>query len=215
MAIVNSLAVGKATKTAGEITYANVRGRTIARRRIIANKSDTAEQRRQRTQFGKVSTLAAIIDPYIKQNFVPSAYGSARNRFIKSCWAQIRALAANYNYDELTYEQILQLFPEYNIPAQLGIEISGGISLTSNEDDTSLKGHLSIADMGYTKVEFQVMNITTKTYIASVPATLENGIWSADLSIQWSSSSKVVMFLAYVDGKPINNYSAYKANPLL
>lgn len=85
MAIIRSLAVGKARKSAGNITYQTVKGRTIAREKpaFVAN-PDTPLQQAQR---GKMRKLVAawrawfsLLKPYFT---VIDGYGSAYNQFVK------------------------------------------------------------------------------------------------------------------------------------
>lgn len=81
MAIVNSLAIGKSVKSAGNLTYKTVRGRTIASQRITSNKSNTAKQQVQRDLFKNVSMSIALCRAYIDSCYEKSKYGSARNAF--------------------------------------------------------------------------------------------------------------------------------------
>lgn len=85
MAIIRSLAVGKARKSAGNLTYQTVKGRTIAREKpaFVAN-PDTPLQQAQR---GKMRNLVAawrawfsLMKPYFT---VIDGYGSAYNQFVK------------------------------------------------------------------------------------------------------------------------------------
>lgn len=85
MAIIRSLAVGKARKSAGNLTYQTVKGRTIAREKpaFVAN-PDTPLQQEQR---GKMRNLVAawrawfsLMKPYFT---VIDGYGSAYNQFVK------------------------------------------------------------------------------------------------------------------------------------
>lgn len=81
MAIINSLAIGKSVKSAGNLTYKTVRGRTIASQRITQNKSNTPFQQNQRQRFAKISTSMKLIQQYIDICFEKSKYGSSRNAF--------------------------------------------------------------------------------------------------------------------------------------
>ena len=84
MAIVNSLAIGKSRKSAGNLTYKTVRGRTIASQRITENKSNTVRQAEQRNKFSLVSQAIALCKSYVDLAYEKSKYGSARNEFMKS-----------------------------------------------------------------------------------------------------------------------------------
>lgn len=84
MAIINSLAIGKSVKSAGNLTYRTIRGRTIASQRIVSNKSNTAKQAAQRSSFSMSSQAVALCRTYVDYAYEKSKYGSARNEFMKT-----------------------------------------------------------------------------------------------------------------------------------
>lgn len=84
MAIINSLAIGKSVKSAGNLTYKTVRGRTIASQRIFTNKSNSPSQINQREGFAKVSQSMKLIQQYIDACYEKSKYGSSRNAFFST-----------------------------------------------------------------------------------------------------------------------------------
>ena len=97
MAVVRSLGIGEGRKSAGMLTYRNVRGRTIASRRVITNPSNTAAQAAQRSKFGDAAKWMMFILAYIKSGFERSKFGSARNNYLKSnpnlsAWGGIQLL---------------------------------------------------------------------------------------------------------------------------
>lgn len=86
MAVINSVVVGRGKKSVGEVTLAYQRQRTIARRRVTENKSNTPAQAKQRGKFG---SFVAVMYPhieYIKQAYQKSKYGSQFNNFTKINW---------------------------------------------------------------------------------------------------------------------------------
>lgn len=83
MAVINSLAIGKSYKSAGNLTYKTVRGRTIASQRIIQNTSNTAAQGAQRSRFGATAQCMQLFLPYVNNFFEKTKYGSARNQYVK------------------------------------------------------------------------------------------------------------------------------------
>lgn len=85
MAIVNSLAIGKSRKSAGNLTYKTVRGRTIASQRITSNSSKSALQVFQRGAFSDTVKCMQLVVPWINNFFDKSKYGSSRNQFMKVC----------------------------------------------------------------------------------------------------------------------------------
>lgn len=82
MAVINSLAIGKSVKSAGNLTYKTVRGRTIASQRITSNASNTPLQASQRSAFGDSVKCMQLVLPFINRFFEKSKYGSARNQFL-------------------------------------------------------------------------------------------------------------------------------------
>lgn len=82
MAIVQSLAIGKSVKSAGNLTYKTVRGRCIASQRITQNKSNTLLQSAQRSIFAQAVKIATLMQVYINNCYEKSKYGSARNAFM-------------------------------------------------------------------------------------------------------------------------------------
>lgn len=83
MAIINSLAIGKSFKSAGNLTYKTVRGRTIASQRITQNKSNTLAQGMQRSRFGATAQCMQLFLPYVNNFFEKTKYGSARNQYVR------------------------------------------------------------------------------------------------------------------------------------
>lgn len=83
MAIINSLAIGKSFKSAGNLTYKTVRGRTIASQRITQNKSNTIAQGSQRNRFGLTAQCMQLFLPYVNNFFEKTKYGSSRNQYVK------------------------------------------------------------------------------------------------------------------------------------
>jgi hypothetical protein len=85
MAIILSLAVGKARKSAGNITYRTVRGRTILSGKVAPRSRETRSgaQSEVQSNFKKVTQFMALIKDDINVSFDKSRYGSQRNSFFK------------------------------------------------------------------------------------------------------------------------------------
>lgn len=82
MAVINSLGIGAGAKSAGNITYAHYKGRTIAKQRITENKSNTPKQEQQRMRFAQVEYLCRGFSNFLV-NFAPTKFGFPPNRFIR------------------------------------------------------------------------------------------------------------------------------------
>lgn len=112
MAIINSLAIGKSVKSAGNLTYKTVRGRTIASQRITSNASNTPSQAIQRTAFGRSMQCMQLVLPFVNNFFEKSKYGSSRNQFLK---LNKRYLLGGF-YGEIT-EGIIPLVEGFTVEA--------------------------------------------------------------------------------------------------
>jgi hypothetical protein len=84
MAIIDSVAIGSASKTAGDLTYKRLHGRTIASQKIMSNKSNTPAQNSIRTAFKMFSRIAKDASPMFAFTFFSVKYGTRRNNFIKN-----------------------------------------------------------------------------------------------------------------------------------
>lgn len=91
MAVVNSLAIGAAVKSAGNLTYKRTRGRTIASQRIVTNASKSTSQTGQRDVFAMQARMAKSIAPWIDLSFPKTKYGSQRNNFVSSAKSALQA----------------------------------------------------------------------------------------------------------------------------
>lgn len=100
MAIIRSLAIGKARKSAGNLTFSTVKGRTIAREKpAFVSNPNTAKQQAQRTKMSKVVAAYRSIGSQVKDLFtVIPQYGSAYNQFVK----MNIGIADNFEIDENT-----------------------------------------------------------------------------------------------------------------
>lgn len=100
MAIIRSLAIGKARKSAGNLTFATVEGRTIAREKPAFVKNPrTPAQLEQRDKMRKVVAAYRDFGVKVKQGFtVVPKYTSQYNEFVK----RNMAVAENYVVDEET-----------------------------------------------------------------------------------------------------------------
>lgn len=97
MAIINSLAVGKARKSAGNLTYRTVRGRTIASAKV--GKRSTGEATRvpgegllQNQVMAVISQFMRIHSSDIAVSFNRTRYGSQRNYFMKLNYQAFRSM---------------------------------------------------------------------------------------------------------------------------
>lgn len=126
MAIINSLAIGKSVKSAGNLTYKTVRGRTIASQRITSNASNTPLQASQRSSFGRSMQCIQLVLPFVNNFFEKSRYGSSRNQFLK---LNKRYLLGGF-YGEIT-EGIIPLVEGFVVEAAAPDAAGGGLRFAS------------------------------------------------------------------------------------
>lgn len=100
MAIIRSLAIGKARGSAGNLTFSTIKGRTIAREKpAFVSNPNTEKQLSQRLKMRNAVAAYRAIGSQVKDLFtVIPRYGSAYNQFIKSNIA----IADNFEIDEAT-----------------------------------------------------------------------------------------------------------------
>lgn len=108
MAIVNSLGVGAARRSAGELTYAHYGGNTISRRRIISNLSNTPRQASHRQLFKQVIQSISYLSDMTENAYNPIGIKSPWSRFVHYCY-KARVRLGNYdlppNAGALAYER--------------------------------------------------------------------------------------------------------------
>lgn len=85
MAIINSMAIGKARKSAGALTFSTVKGRTIAREKPAhVRNPQTYLQTQQRTKLSNLVASWRYHGTRLKKLFtVVDGYGSGYNQFVK------------------------------------------------------------------------------------------------------------------------------------
>ena len=85
MAIINSLAIGKARKSAGNLTFATIQGRTIAREKPVNVRNPrTEKQLAQRSKMSKTVAAYRSIGIMTKHLFTKlPKYTSQYNQFVK------------------------------------------------------------------------------------------------------------------------------------
>lgn len=108
MAIIRSIAVGKARKSAGNVTFRTVRGRTIMSEKIAPSEGTRVPGQAMPARnalFGFITRYARMHAADINASFNQTKYGSQRNYFIKLNYV---ALSAAFEtlledpYDDIT-----------------------------------------------------------------------------------------------------------------
>lgn len=82
MAIINSVSVGRGSKSVGEFTYRYTRGRTIASRRITRNTSKTPAQVGRRGAFGSFVWMFSPYKWFFSDGYEKTKHGSSFNQFV-------------------------------------------------------------------------------------------------------------------------------------
>lgn len=83
MAIINSVFVGRAKKSAGNATFRTVRGRTIASQKVAKTGTRVGALSQNQFALAVISRFASLKAADIVASFDPTTYGSARNAFFK------------------------------------------------------------------------------------------------------------------------------------
>lgn len=83
MAIINSVFMGRAKKSAGNATFRTVRGRTIASQKVAKKGSMSGNLSANQYAMACISRFASIFAFDITASFDPTTYGSSRNAFFK------------------------------------------------------------------------------------------------------------------------------------
>lgn len=82
MAVINSVGVGRGSKSVGEFTYRYTRGRTIVSRRITKNYSKTPAQIGQRGAFGSFVWMFSPYKWFFSDGYEKTKHGSSFNQFV-------------------------------------------------------------------------------------------------------------------------------------
>ena len=99
MAIINSVFMGRAKKSAGGATFRVVRGRTIASQKIAKKGTQTGKMSLNQYALACISRFAALKAGDISVSFDATTYGSKRNAFFKLNYDQLK-LALKSLYTE-------------------------------------------------------------------------------------------------------------------
>lgn len=82
MAVINSVGIGRGSKSVGEFTYRFTRGRTIASRRITKNTSKTPAQVGRRGAFGSFVWMFSPYKWFFSDGYEKTKHGSSFNQFV-------------------------------------------------------------------------------------------------------------------------------------
>lgn len=165
MAIINSMGVGRARRSMGNVTYRTVRGRTIGSQKRVATggaatRGDGQVLSRQQALFGMVSMFMQAHGSDIDVSFNKTKYGSQRNYFFKKNRAALfEALSALANtaisqgYPTLNaVEEAITTYATANPTSILRVSLQGFdvVYLTGawSSDDNPISGGSSTNDIG-------------------------------------------------------------------
>lgn len=91
MAIVNSIFMGDARKSAGNGTFRTVRGRTIVSQKVSKRGAVTGSLSKNQFALAVISRFASLHAADILVSFDPTTYGSSRNAFFKLNYDALKA----------------------------------------------------------------------------------------------------------------------------
>lgn len=205
MAIISSVALGKAQKSVGNVTFQHYYGKTVAKQKVVRNPAykPTTKQIEQRNRMYYAFKFLNAWDGLTDMLFVRSKWGTKRNNFLKLNYPAISAYSndqesiilpqSGFNVNLLNL--MLTQFTNYNLPVFIakGVDasINAGLFVIKYEGGASaLSGSLHIVDAGFTKVRARLIYFSTaqaSPYSGSAPLqvsvwqdlTLTSGTWNA------------------------------------
>lgn len=165
MAIINSMGVGRARKSMGNVTYRTVRGRTIGSQKRVASggaatRGDGQVLSRQQALFGMVSMFMQAHGSDIDVSFNKSKYGSQRNYFFRknraalfAALATLANTAISQGYPTLAeVEDAITAYATANPTSILRVSLQGFdvVYLTGSwtSDDNPISGGSTTNDIG-------------------------------------------------------------------
>ena len=143
MAIINSMGVGRARKSMGNVTYRTVRGRTIGSQKVTpgaVTRVPSAGQSSRQNVFALINRFMALHGQSIDESFNKTNYGSQRNYFMKVNYnalsAALASVSADASDDEI--EQAIATYAGTNQTAIYRVKKSGYsiVYLTGAWDDS-------------------------------------------------------------------------------
>lgn len=130
MAIINSMGVGRARKSMGNVTYRTVRGRTIGSQKVTpgaVTRVPTDGQSSRQTAFGLINRFMALHGQSIDESFNRTTYGSQRNYFMKVNYDALVSALAGISADasDADIEDAIATYAESNQTSIYRVKKSG------------------------------------------------------------------------------------------
>lgn len=177
MAIINSMGVGRARKSMGNVTYRTVRGRTIGSQKRVATggaatRGDGQVLSRQQALFGMVSMYMQAHGSDIDVSFNKTKYGSQRNYFFKKnraalfeALSALAVTAVSQGYPTLAaVEDAITAYATANPASILRVSLQGFdvVYLTGawSSDDNPISGGSSTNDIGTGEASYTASGFT-------------------------------------------------------
>lgn len=208
MAIISSVALGKAQKSLGNVTFQHYYGKTVAKQKVVRNPNykPSTKQELQRARMYFAFKFANAWDGLSDMLFVRSKWGTKRNNFLKLNYPAIAdyvnahenlTLPQSGAYLSLLYS-LINDFSAYNKPVYAAKGIDAGINCYIHKGDyaegkSPFSFNLTVTDALYKKIRFRLLYFigteTTAPYTGQTPLnsttwydlTLASGIWTSGL----------------------------------
>lgn len=155
MAIIRSLAIGKAVNSAGNLTYQTIKGRTIAREKpTIVRNPNTPAQRAQRSKMRNAVAFYRWFGIAVKWLFTQTTkYGSQYNEFVR----RNLELATEFNVDEETGKVVpvegavfsAGVYPTASLLEKMGSTADWAVTITNEQLRQELALGDQIIQVGY------------------------------------------------------------------
>lgn len=191
MAIINSVVIGRGRKSVGEISLRNDRGRTIASRRIFENKSNSAAQSNQRSNFAVITkALYSLPNFFVDAIAVRSRFGTQRNNYYKSNkkllegsvnWAKQSLSVSNTSFSALMGTAVRYMLQEIDdVRGNLSAVSTDYLAVIGNKDCRNLQVYNG-SGSGKTIIlddvkGADVQNVSLKWLLIDINNSLTNGL---------------------------------------
>lgn len=206
MAIISSVALGKAQKSIGNVTFQRYYGKTVAKQKIVRNTSyvPSSKQELQRARMKYVFQFGNVWDGLADMLFVRSKWGTKRNNWVKSNYPAISAyvndneslILPNQGNNVSLIELMINKFTTYGNPVYVAKGTNASLNITASSGDyvnggTPVVFGLNVVDNAFKKIQYRILyafnQSTASPYPGAAPIlssswkdlTLADGVWTA------------------------------------
>lgn len=201
MAVINSVGVGRGSKSVGEFTYRYTRGRTIASRRITKNTSKTPAQVGRRGAFGSFVWMFSPYKWFFSDGYEKTKHGSSFNQFVHVNRELLGKSPYNSEVNKKLIPNGTQLWKLVGAITQASVPhlkyaTYGTLNFAEQPDYSETMAHRFRGTV-YTE-DFKGFSITVNavdnkgnTYTKEIPLYENSEVPTLDINYPWQSSEKM------------------------